>query len=94
MGNPAKPPLLSGETTARFAFPCRDFGACPGTIHSLYAGACMHKLSRESWIQAGFKTLDSLGYIHLSAEKIARQLNVTRGSFYHHFRNRSDFVDA
>jgi len=54
----------------------------------------MKKVSRESWIQAGFQMLDQFGYTHLSAEKIARRLNVTRGSFYHHFRSRADFVDA
>jgi AcrR family transcriptional regulator len=54
----------------------------------------MKKVSRESWIQAGFQTLDQLGYSQLSAEKIARRLHVTRGSFYHHFRSRAEFVDA
>jgi len=54
----------------------------------------MKKVSRESWIQAGFQMLDQFGYTHLSAEKIARRLNVTRGSFYHYFRSRADFVDA
>lgn len=54
----------------------------------------MQKLSRESWIEAGLRMLDESGYAQLSAEKLARRLNVTRGSFYHHFRNRADLVQA
>lgn len=54
----------------------------------------MQKLSRDSWIEAGLRMLDESGHVQLSAEKIARRLNVTRGSFYHHFRNRSDWVQA
>lgn len=74
--------------------PCTNCKTHCATIHSLYGAKTMKKLSREIWIQAGFQVLDQLGYTHLSAEKIARRLRVTRGSFYHHFRNRSDFVGA
>lgn len=54
----------------------------------------MKKLSQETWIEAGFQALDRHGYQQLSIEKTARRLNVTRGSFYHHFDSRSSFVDA
>lgn len=54
----------------------------------------MKKLNQETWIEAGFQTLDRYGYQQLSIEKTARRLNVTRGSFYHHFDSRSSFVDA
>ena len=52
----------------------------------------MKTLSRKDWILAGFAALDQEGHAGLSAENLARRLNVTRGSFYHHFRNREDFV--
>lgn len=54
----------------------------------------MRKLTRDDWIEAGLKTLDLEGYTGVSGERVARRLNVTRGSFYHHFRNREDFVRA
>ena len=54
----------------------------------------MRTLTREDWIAAGLETLDQEGYIQVSGERVARRLNVTRGSFYHHFRNREDFVRA
>lgn len=52
----------------------------------------MSTLTRNDWIAAGFDALDGEGYAGISAESLARRLNVTRGSFYHHFRNREDFV--
>ncbi|EPK5790106.1 TPA: TetR/AcrR family transcriptional regulator [Pseudomonas aeruginosa] len=54
----------------------------------------MIKLTRHNWIAAGLDTLDQEGYAKVSSERIARRLNVTRGSFYHHFRNRNDFLEA
>ncbi len=54
----------------------------------------MRTLTRNDWIAAGFDALDGEGYSGISAESLARRLNVTRGSFYHHFRNREDFVRA
>ncbi|UCP11932.1 TetR/AcrR family transcriptional regulator [Pseudomonas sp. MM213] len=52
----------------------------------------MGKLTRNHWIAAGFEALDQIGHSGVSAESLSRRLNVTRGSFYHHFRNREDFV--
>jgi AcrR family transcriptional regulator len=52
----------------------------------------VEKLTRHHWIAAGFEALDQTGHIGVSAESLSRRLNVTRGSFYHHFRNREDFV--
>ncbi|WP_123728164.1 TetR/AcrR family transcriptional regulator [Pseudomonas protegens] len=52
----------------------------------------MRKLTRNHWVATGFEALDQVGHTGVSAESLARRLNVTRGSFYHHFRNREDFV--
>lgn len=51
-------------------------------------------LTRDHWIAAGFDALDREGYPGVSVERLARRLNVTRGSFYHHFHNRDAFVHA
>lgn len=51
------------------------------------------RLTRDTWLQAGFNALDKYGYEAVSAQAMARRLNVTRGSFYHHFASRQDFVD-
>lgn len=54
----------------------------------------MTKLTRNHWVAAGLEALDQEGHAGVSAENLARRLNVTRGSFYHHFSNRADFLRA
>ncbi|MGG4774670.1 TetR/AcrR family transcriptional regulator [Paenalcaligenes sp. Me52] len=54
----------------------------------------MTTLTRHHWIEAGFHALEHNGHAGVSAENLARRLNVTRGSFYHHFRSKSDYVTA
>ncbi|NMV40889.1 TetR/AcrR family transcriptional regulator [Ralstonia insidiosa] len=52
----------------------------------------MPKTTRAHWIEAGFELLDIEGAVGISAERLARRLNVTRGAFYHHFTSRDDYV--
>jgi AcrR family transcriptional regulator len=54
----------------------------------------MQRLSRQAWIEAGLCALDASPEPGLSIERLARQLGVTRGSFYHHFKGRRDLVVA
>lgn len=54
----------------------------------------MAQVNRDDWINAGINQLRTHGPHQLSGEKLARRLDVTRGSFYHHFRNMDDFVDS
>lgn len=49
---------------------------------------------RARWIAAGLRQLDDQGAQGISIERLARRLEVTRGSFYHHFANRAEFVRA
>lgn len=50
--------------------------------------------NRIRWITAGLRLLDENGAQGISIERLARRLDVTRGSFYHHFANRAEFVHA
>nr|WP_232340071.1 TetR/AcrR family transcriptional regulator [Ketobacter sp. MCCC 1A13808] len=52
------------------------------------------KLNRDKWISAGINQLKEFGPTGISGEQIARRLDVTRGSFYHHFSNMDDFIEA
>lgn len=54
----------------------------------------MGTLTRQHWIAAGFAALEQQGHSGISAENLARRLNVTRGSFYHHFRHKEEYVNA
>jgi AcrR family transcriptional regulator len=50
--------------------------------------------SREDWIDAAWSALGEGGVEGVRIERLARQLGVTKGSFYWHFKNRQGLIDA
>lgn len=52
------------------------------------------QLSREDWVKAARRQLVAGGIDEVKVDRLARKLKVTRGSFYWHFRNRKDLLDA
>jgi AcrR family transcriptional regulator len=52
------------------------------------------RLSRESWIESAFSTLYEEGIDQVRVERLAKKLNVTKGSFYWHFKDRAELLDA
>lgn len=51
-------------------------------------------LTREDWICAALAVVAERGVAGVSVDRLARTLGVTRGSFYWHFRNRRQLIDA
>jgi AcrR family transcriptional regulator len=51
-------------------------------------------LHREDWVVAGLDVLAARGLSGLRVQPLARQLGVTTGSFYWHFKNRDDLIEA
>jgi AcrR family transcriptional regulator len=51
-------------------------------------------LTRSAYFDAAFELLADHGSDGLTIAALCRQLGVTKGSFYHHFRDISEFVDA
>lgn len=52
------------------------------------------RLSRQSWIQVAFTTLVREGVDRVRVESLARNLGVTKGSFYWHFEDRTELLDG
>ena len=48
----------------------------------------------RNFLQAATKLINELGYRGASVERIASELNVTKGSFYHHLDTKDDLVLA
>ncbi len=48
----------------------------------------MSKLSKQDWIDEGLKVLAEGGVDAVRVEPLAKRLNITKGSFYWHFKNR------
>ena len=59
--------------------------------HSARNGTVPARLSREEWLARALEVLGKKGAGQLTVESLARQLGVTKGSFYWHFRGRDDF---
>src|SRR5918994_2928776 len=49
---------------------------------------------RAGWIDAGLRALAAGGPDAVRIEPLARELGVTRGGFYGHFKSRAAFLDA
>lgn len=52
------------------------------------------RLTREDWITSARKALISSGIDDVKVDVLARRLKVTRGSFYWHFKDRQELLDA
>lgn len=52
------------------------------------------RLDRCDWVEAGIQVLSSKSVDAVRVEAIARMLNISKGSFYWHFEDRDDLLDA
>jgi AcrR family transcriptional regulator len=52
------------------------------------------KLGRQDWLTIGLQTLIESGVEAVKVEPLSKRLNVTRGSFYWHFKNRDELLAA
>jgi AcrR family transcriptional regulator len=49
---------------------------------------------REAWISAGLEALSADGLDAVRVDVLARKLDISRGSFYHHFTDRGELLSA
>lgn len=52
------------------------------------------KLGQQDWINLGLEVLAGNGVEAVRVEPLAKLLNVTKGSFYWHFKNREELLEA
>lgn len=52
------------------------------------------KLAKQDWIDLGRRVLAQKGVDSVRVEPLAKLLNVTKGSFYWHFKNREELLEA
>ncbi len=50
--------------------------------------------NRDDWIEAAWTALGEGGVEAVRVERLARKLGVTKGSFYWHFKDRQNLIDA
>ena len=61
---------------------------------ALYGAEMASTLSRTNWIDQGLKALARSGFSALKADALAKELGVSRGSFYWHFRDVEQYHAA
>ena len=61
--------------------------------HIVWYGIVM-RTSKERWLEEGLKVLAESGVDALTIDTLSNRLHVTKGSFYHHFKDRKDFTQA
>lgn len=52
------------------------------------------RLRRDDWLAAGLQLLTQSGPAALTIDGLCKKLKVTKGSFYHHFGGREDYLHA
>jgi AcrR family transcriptional regulator len=52
------------------------------------------RLGQQDWLNLGLKVLAENGVEAVRVEPLAKLLNVTKGSFYWHFKNREELLEA
>jgi len=52
------------------------------------------QLTRDAWIETALSVLVEEGFEAVQITHLARRLDVTRGSFYWHFKSREELLDA
>ena len=72
------------EDKPRRSPPAKRAAAAPGR----------ESLDRAAWIAAALNIVAQDGIDGLRIESLAKKLGVTKGSFYWHFRDRRDLIDA
>jgi len=58
------------------------------------AGSSRQRLERQDWVSEALQALAVGGLAALSVERLAGELGATKGSFYWHFKDRADLVEA
>ena len=51
-------------------------------------------LNRQAWIVKALEILIEQGFAAVTIDRLSTALDVTRGSFYHHFKDRADLLDS
>lgn len=53
----------------------------------------MSRITKEDWIQRGIRVLNEEGYAAIKIEHLCHTFEVTKGSFYHHFKSIGNYEE-
>lgn len=59
-----------------------------------YMNVNMKKVDKEQWFIVGLDVLGKDGFSKITIDNLCGLLQITKGAFYHHFKNIDGYVDA
>lgn len=62
--------------------------------HTIWYVLVMKKVDRNQWFVIGLNVLENDGYSKITIDNLCALLKITKGAFYHHFKNIDGYVDA
>ena len=65
-----------------------------GSIEKSMVEKRPRRLSREDWLRSALQTMRRSGVDGVKVARLATEMGVTTGSFYWHFKNRRELLDA
>lgn len=54
----------------------------------------MNKVDKKQWFIVGLDILEKDGFAKITIDNLCTQLEITKGAFYHHFKNVDGYIDA
>ena len=62
--------------------------------HTIWYVLVMKKVDKNQWFVIGLNVLENDGYSKITIDNLCALLKITKGAFYHHFKNIDGYVDA
>jgi AcrR family transcriptional regulator len=53
----------------------------------------MRTLGKNDWLQEGLAILNTEDFAGITIDNLCRRLSITKGSFYHHFKNFDNYIE-
>lgn len=54
----------------------------------------MKKVDKKQWFIVGLDVLEKDGFARITIDNLCELLQITKGAFYHHFKNIDGYIDA
>lgn len=63
--------------------------------HTIWYGLwIMNKVDKKQWFVVGLDILEKDGFARITIDNLCTRLEITKGAFYHHFKNIDGYIEA
>lgn len=87
-------PVTTQPVRPARATPRKSTASAQGAAKRVPKAAAAVRLGKEDWLQAAFQSVVEGGFDKVRVLLLAERLGVTRGSFYWHFSDHAELIEA